>query len=103
MYCAVPISFTQAVLGANITIEALDGKKIAIKVPDGTANGKMLRIKGEGVPVTGSSRKGDLYVKIVVRTPVSVSGQQKELLKKYMELEKPKSEPELLPLASLGR
>lgn len=103
LYCAVPISFTQAVLGANITIEALDGKKIAIKVPDGTANGKMLRIKGEGVPVTGTSRKGDLYVKIVVRTPLSVSGQQKELLKKYMELEKPKSEPELIPLASLGR
>ncbi|MGP1458870.1 MAG: molecular chaperone DnaJ [Treponema sp.] len=102
LYCAVPISFTQAILGANITISSLDGKKIGIKIPDGTENGKLLRVKGEGVPVTGTTRKGDLYVKVMVRTPQRIDAQQKELLKKYAELEKPKTEPELIRLSSLG-
>ncbi len=103
LYCAVPVSFTQAVLGADITIDSLDGKKIAIKIPSGTVSGKLLRIKGEGVPFTASpARKGDMYIKIVVQIPQSVSGAQKDLLKKYMELEKPVTNPKLMPLSSLN-
>ncbi len=97
LYCAVPISFSQAVLGADITITALDGKKIELKIPEGTANGKLLRIKGAGVPV-GATQHGDLYVKVIVQMPQSVSAPQKELLKKYMEIEKPKKEPPLIKL-----
>jgi len=101
LYCAVPVSVTQAILGCEISITSLDGKKVTIKVPDGTSNGKLLRIKGEGVPISGSSRKGDLYVKIMVQIPTHVSSKQKELLKQYMEIENPTTEPNLMNLSKL--
>lgn len=102
LYCAVPISIAQAALGCEITISALDGKKVTIKIPDGTENGKLLRIKGEGVPLTGSSRKGDLYVKVIVQVPTRLSGKQKDLLKQYLELENPPKEPNLINLSKLA-
>ncbi len=101
LYCAVPVSFTQAILGANISITALDGKKIDLKIPEGTSSGKLLRIRGEGVPYTGTTRRGDLYVKIIVRIPDKLSSAQKELVKKYMEIEKPVSEPKMIALSDL--
>ena len=51
LYCAVPVSMVQAALGCDITIKSLDNKKVTIRIPSGTSNGKLLRIKGEGVPV----------------------------------------------------
>ena len=101
LYCAVPVSMAQAALGCEITITGLDGKKITIKVPDGTANGKLLRIKGEGVPSGSSGRKGDLYVKIMVQIPTRLSSKQKDLLNQYLELENPPKEPQLMKLSSL--
>ena len=102
LYCAVPITMAQAALGCEVAITSLDGKKVTIKVPDGTQNGKLLRIKGEGVPLSGSSRKGDLYVKIMVQIPNHLSSKQKELLKQYLELENPPKEPQLMNLSKLG-
>ncbi len=102
LYCAVPVSFSQAVLGCDISIMSLDNKKIDIKIPSGTSSGKLLRIKGEGVPYTGSSRRGDLYVKIMVQIPQHISSAQKELLSKYMELENPTVTPSLIKLSDLG-
>ncbi|MDE5898049.1 MAG: molecular chaperone DnaJ, partial [Treponemataceae bacterium] len=101
LYCAVPVTFAQAALGADITIPALDGKKVELKVPAGTGNGKLLRVKGEGVPFTGSSRRGDLYVKIMVQIPQHLSAQQKALLQQYVALENATSSPQLIPLSSL--
>ena len=60
-----------------------------------------MRIKGEGVPLSGTTRKGDLYVKIMVQVPTKLSSKQKELLKAYMDLENPPSEPNLLNLSKL--
>ncbi|MCQ2598054.1 MAG: molecular chaperone DnaJ [Treponema sp.] len=102
LYCAVPVSISQAALGCDITIESLDNKKIALKVAPGTSNGKLLRIKGEGVPYTGTSRKGDLYVKIMVKVPSKLSSEQKKLLQAYMDAEKPTSEPDLIKLSELN-
>lgn len=103
LYCAVPISMAQAALGCDITINSLDGKKVTLKVPSGTSNGKLLRIKGEGVPISGSSRKGDLYIKLMVQIPQHLSSKQKDLLKAYMELENPPESPDLIPLSKLER
>ena len=98
LFCAIPVSMSQAALGCEVTITALDNKKLTIKIPEGTPNGKMLRIKGEGVPVSGSSRKGDLYVEVSVQIPTKLSTKQKDLLKQYMELENPTTEPKLVDL-----
>ena len=99
LYCAVPITFAQAALGCEITITSLDSKKVTIKVPDGTSSGKLLRIKGEGVPISGSSRKGDLYVKIMVRVPTKMNSKQKQLLSEYLAIENPPKEPDLINLS----
>ncbi|MCI6257754.1 MAG: molecular chaperone DnaJ [Treponema sp.] len=103
LYCAVPVTMVQATIGAEISITSLDGKQIGIKIPAGTSHGKLLRIKGEGVPVTGTSRKGDLYIKIMVQIPQRISSQQRSLLEEYAKLDNASSTPQLLPLASLGR
>ncbi len=102
LYCAVPISFSQAILGADITITTLDNRKATIKIPAFTANGKMLRIKNEGVPYNGGSRKGDLYVKIIVQLPSHVSRQQSQLLQEYLKLENPSDSPSPIALSELS-
>ena len=103
LYCAVPISMSQAVLGCEVTVTGLDGKKIDIKVPEGTQHGKLLRIKNEGVPYTNSSKKGDLYIQVQVEVPTKLNSKQKELLKQFMEIENPKKEPGLISLSKLNQ
>src|SRR5574344_556145 len=102
LYCAVPITIAQAALGCDITVPSLDGKQISLKIPSGTSNGKLLRIKGEGVPFTGSTRRGDLYVKIVVQVPQRLSSQEKALLEQYLKLENATLSPQLIALSSLN-
>jgi molecular chaperone DnaJ len=103
LYCAIPISMSQAALGCEITVVGLDGKKIDIKVPEGTQNGKLLRVKNEGVPFTNSSKKGDLYIQVQVEVPTKLNSKQKELLKQFMEIENPKKEPGLISLSKLNQ
>ena len=101
MYCAVPISLSQAALGATITIKSLNDKSIDVKVPAGTQNGKILRIKGEGVPAA-SGRKGDLYIKLMIQVPSKLTSAQKKLLEAYAAEEKASSEPDLISLSELS-
>jgi molecular chaperone DnaJ len=100
LYCAVPVSMSQAALGAELTITALDGKKLKIKIPAGAQHGKMLRVKGEGVPAQ-SSQKGDLYLKILVTVPEKLSSKQRSLLEEFSRIEGATDSPEPIPLSSL--
>lgn len=102
LYCAVQVTMAQAALGETIKIKALDGKQIDVKLPAGTANGKLLRIKNEGVPVINGSKKGDLYIKIMVQTPSKMSSKQKALLEEYLKLDNATDSPELMSLSSLN-
>lgn len=102
LYCALPISFSQATLGCNISIQVLDDKMLAVKIPSGTQYGKMLRIKGEGVPYASDpNRKGDLYIKVIINTPQRLSARQKALLEEYQKLSTDTTSPKLLSLSSL--
>lgn len=103
LYCAVSISLSQALLGAQINIKGLSGKTISIKIPEGTPHGKMLRIRDEGVPYINSNKKGDLYVKVLVQLPSKLSREQQKLMQEYAVLEKATTSPDLVPLASLSR
>ena len=103
LYCAVPISMTQAALGCDIEIESLNGKKVLIKIPSGTSNGKLLRVRGEGVPSASGLKNGDLYVKIMVQIPQHLSSKQRDLLKAFMDIENPTENPKLMPLSQLER
>ncbi len=101
LYCAIPISVTQAILGAEIFITTLDDKKIKLKIPSGTQHGKLLRLKDEGVPYTGSSRKGDLYIKLLVQVPQHLSAKSRSLLEEVARLEGENTTPKLMALSEL--
>jgi len=81
VYCEVPITFTQAALGAQIQVPTLDGK-VSFDVPEGTQTGTMFTLRGKGIPVVGSSRRGDQKFTVVVETPTKLTKDQKELLRK---------------------
>jgi molecular chaperone DnaJ len=100
LFCAVPISITQAALGSEIQVTTLDNKTIKVKVPPGTQNGKMLRIRDEGVPHGG--RKGSLYIKFMVQVPAKLSRRGRELLEELSRVEGENAAPRLVPLAELA-
>jgi molecular chaperone DnaJ len=100
LYCAVPVSITQAALGANIHVTTLEGKTIKVKVPSGIQNGKLLRIRDEGVPSGG--RRGDLYIKLMVQVPVRLSREGKELMEKLARVEGEEDAPQPIPLSELS-
>ncbi|QEN08523.1 molecular chaperone DnaJ [Oceanispirochaeta crateris] len=102
LYCVIPISMTQAALGGDIFVRTLDDKKIKLKITAGTQNGKMLRIRNEGVPVLhGSGRKGDMYVKLSIQIPKKLSSKQKDILKNFSEEYGEDTEPSPIRLKEL--
>ena len=100
LYCAVPISISQAALGADIQINTLDNKTIKVKVPAGSQSGKMLRIRDEGVPALG--RRGNLYIKLIVRIPEKLSRRGRELMEEFCKVEDQDSNPKPIRLSELS-
>jgi len=100
LYCAVPVSVTQAALGGDIHVSTLDNKTIKVKIPAGTQNGKLLRIRDEGVPV--GNQKGNLYIKLMVQIPEKLSRRGKELLEELAKVEGQNDNPKPIPLSQLG-
>ena len=78
----VPVSFPEAALGAEVKVPTLDGKTVTLKLPAGTTNGRVLRVRGKGAPRRDGT-KGDLLVTIEVAIPKKVSTQAKEALEAY--------------------
>jgi molecular chaperone DnaJ len=79
LFCSVPISFTQAALGAEIMIPTLEGEH-KLKIPEGTQTGTTIRVRGKGVPSLKGGGKGDLHVQLRVQTPNKITKRQRELL-----------------------
>src|SRR5262249_5485528 len=80
--CEVPVSFTQAALGAEIEVPTLEGAA-RVKVPAGTQSGHMIRLKGRGIPDLNGYGRGDQIVRVVVETPRKLSARQRELLEEF--------------------
>jgi molecular chaperone DnaJ len=83
--CEITISVTQAALGARVEIPTLDGSEV-LKISAGTQPGEIVRLKGKGVQDVSGRRKGDLFVKVLVRTPENLSKEQKAILAKLAEV-----------------
>ncbi len=79
------VRLTQALLGGKITVETLEGKKLSLTVPSGTANQTRLRIKGHGVKKINSTGRGDLFVRLNVILPEKLSTRQMELVQALAE------------------
>ncbi len=84
LHCVIPISFPQAALGAEIEMDGIDGP-VSLKIPEGTQNGKELRIRARGVPHLNEKGRGDLIVKVMIQTPKKLSRAQRELVEKLAE------------------
>ena len=83
--CEVPISFTQAALGAKIMVPTLDGK-VEYEIPEGTQTGKEFVLREKGIPeVNNPRRRGNHRFTVVVETPTRLTKEQKELLRQLDE------------------
>ena len=83
LFCRIPITMTTAALGGDLEAPTLDGGKTRVKIPQGSQNNKQLRLKGKGMPSIRGSSKGDLYIEILVETPVNLNAEQIQLLKQF--------------------
>jgi molecular chaperone DnaJ len=82
--CEMPISFTQAALGARIEVPTLDGK-VEMSIPAGTQSGKVFRLRGKGVPHLNAQGRGDQHVRVTVEVPRHLTKKQRELLEQFAE------------------
>jgi len=84
LIATVPISFTQAALGAMIDVPSLNGTK-GFKIPAGTQSGDIFRIKGAGLPDIRYRTKGDQLIRVAVEIPKKLSSRQRQLLSEFAE------------------
>ena len=82
--CEVPISFATAALGGTVEVPTLDGH-VVLKVPPETQSGKVFRLKGKGVRSVRAPGYGDLFCRVQVETPVNLTPEQKEALRRFDE------------------
>ena len=82
--CEAPITFTQAVLGAELEIPTIDGR-VKYTIPEGTQTGTVFRLRGKGIPVLNGRGRGDQYVTVTIETPRDLNREQKEALKRFSE------------------
>ncbi|MGL4368290.1 MAG: molecular chaperone DnaJ [Spirochaetota bacterium] len=82
-----PITFALACLGGEIEVPSISGKTVKMKIPAGTENDHVFRMKGQGIPYLGSYGRGDQLVKVTIDVPKKLTPRQKELLKEFAEIE----------------
>jgi len=86
LYEAVPITFAQAALGADIMVKTLETDE-KLKIPMGTQTGTVFRLRGKGMPALGGRGRGDLFVSVTVMTPTSLTREQRKLLEQLADVE----------------
>ncbi len=77
--CTVPITYPQAVLGAELMVPTLEGP-VAMKLPPGTPSGKVFRLRGKGTPIFGGAGKGDELVTVQIEVPEEITRKQRQLI-----------------------
>ncbi len=85
LHCDLPLTFTEAALGAVVEVPTLEGRA-EMKIPPGTQSGAVFRLRGKGIPVPGKSgQRGDLHIKVKVETPQAIGEAQRQVLQKLSE------------------
>ena len=82
LICEVPIPFVQAALGAEIEVPTLEGK-VVLRIAEGTQTGKVLRLRGKGLPNVSGGARGDQLVRLFVEVPSQLTARQRELLQHF--------------------
>ena len=82
VWCEMPITFTQAALGAEVVVPTLDGQ-VSYQVHDGTQPGDVFKLRGKGIPNLNGRGRGDQYVRVTIEVPKNLSQKQKDLLLEF--------------------
>ncbi len=77
----VPLNIAQATLGSRISVRTLEGKKVALKIPAGTASGKRFRVRSQGIEKDG--QRGDLIVEVTIDVPTSLTEDQERMMREF--------------------
>jgi len=83
IFCEIPISITTAILGGEVEVPTIDGKKARLNIPSGTQSETQFRLKGKGMSVLRQTRRGDMYVEATVEIPVNLNNTQKAILQEF--------------------
>ena len=86
LYTRIPISMCCAALGGQIEIPSIDGSKLEVEIKPGAQSDQVIKIKGQGMTIVRSEKRGDLFVKLRVETPVNLSAREKELLQEFRDI-----------------
>src|SRR5579864_4978344 len=81
--CRVPIDMATAALGGVVEVPAIDGSRAKLTIPAGSQTGRQFRLKGSGMSVLRSPSRGDMYIEVLVETPVNLTKRQQELLREF--------------------
>lgn len=84
VWCDLPITFSQAALGATVTVPTLDGK-VSYDIHEGTQPGDVFKLRGKGIQHLGGRSRGDQYVRVVIEVPKNLSSKQKQLIRELDE------------------
>lgn len=82
VWCEVPITYTQAALGAEVVVPTIDGR-VSYQVREGTQPGDVFKLKGKGIPRIGGRGRGDQFVRMTIEVPKNLTQKQKEILQQF--------------------
>ncbi len=83
IFCQIPISITTAILGGDVEVPTIEGKKARLNIPAGTQSETQFRLKGKGMSILRQTRRGDMYVEVSVEIPVNLNNKQKAILQEF--------------------
>jgi molecular chaperone DnaJ len=83
IYCEVPIPMTTAALGGSVEVPTIDGGRARVTIPSGAQSGHRLRLRTKGMCGLHGKGRGDMYIELLVETPVNLSKDQREKLKEF--------------------
>jgi len=86
LHVEVPVHLVDAILGGEVEVPTLEGKRLALKIPPETQNGRVFRLAGQGMPRLGNNTRGDLYAKAKIVLPTKLSKREKELFQELKAL-----------------
>ena len=83
IFCQIPISVTTAILGGEVEVPTIEGKKARLSIPPGTQSETQFRLKAKGMSILRQTRRGDMYVEVGVEIPVNLNTKQKAILQEF--------------------
>ena len=86
LYLDLPLTFAEAALGTEVSVPTLTGGRVKVKVPPGTQGGQLLRLSGLGMPRLKGGGRGDLYLRVRIAVPKSLSKEERRLIERLAQI-----------------